>query len=176
MSVMSASHRGSRSRPAAGQTALPIELRPPVPPAAVSLLEQAQRGLDDANRGRDPAARFVGSYLSALRAGAAVLVARGRPHRGRARPESVWTLLEAVAPELASWAAFFAAHSARHAAAQAGITRRVTEDTASELIRHATEFVALAHRVVHGVPDVAPGIPRQRSTPCGVPARPRRRE
>lgn len=132
------------------QPALPIELRPPVAASAVSLLEQARHGLAEADREARPAARFVASYLSALRAAAAILVARGRPHRGRARPESVWTLLESAAPELASWASFFAANSARQAAAQAGVTRRVNEGTAAELFRRATEFVELAHRAVHG--------------------------
>ncbi|WP_199433584.1 SAV_6107 family HEPN domain-containing protein [Qaidamihabitans albus] len=144
MSVVFASRNGSV------QPALPIELRPPAVPAAVSLLAQAGHGLAEARREADPVSRFVGSYLSALRAAAAVLAARGRPHRGRARPESVWTLLESAAPELAEWAAFFAANSAKRAAAQAGITRAVTVDSADELFLRASEFVALARRVVHG--------------------------
>ncbi|PWV75420.1 hypothetical protein SAMN05421630_107405 [Prauserella marina] len=153
----------------AGQSALPIEVRPPAPPAAVSLLNQARHGVAEAGRESDAAHRFISAYLSALRAAAAILAARGRPHRGRARPESVWTLLASAAPELAQWAAFFAANSARRAAAQAGNSRHITADSADELLRNAREFVALAQRAVHPRPAGAgnqcvnpPRMPRQR--------------
>jgi hypothetical protein len=149
---------------------LPIELRPPVPAAASALLLRARHGLDEADREAEPATRFVAAYLSALRAAAAILAAQGRPHRGRARPESAWVLLEAAVPDLGPWATYFAANSATRAAAQAGITRRITDGTARELLGRATEFVALAHRTVHGdrgtraAPCAAtPRLPRQRS-------------
>ncbi|WP_198285871.1 SAV_6107 family HEPN domain-containing protein [Saccharomonospora marina] len=167
MSVAFASRHGPRSRNGSVQPALPIELRPPVASSAVALLEQARHGLAEADWESRPASGFVVAYLSALRAAAAILVARGRPHRGRAKPESVWTLLESAAPELASWASFFAANSAKHAAAQAGVTRRVNEDAAAELLRRAKEFVAIAHRAVHGQGG-APGTrdaPGRRSLP-----------
>lgn len=94
----------------------------------------------------DPIERFTGAYAAALRAAAAVLAARGRPHRGRSRPTSVWTLLDAV-PELSEWAGYFAAHSDTHAAAQAGIVHRVSMRAADELISRAGEFVALAGQI-----------------------------
>ncbi|PXY19768.1 hypothetical protein BAY60_33365 [Prauserella muralis] len=140
---------------------MPIELRPPAAPAAVSLLTHARHGIAEAGTETDPVARFTASYLSALRAAAAILAARGRPHRGRARPESVWTLLGAAAPELEQWAAFFAAHSARQAEAQAGITRRITGTAADDLFRNAGQFVSLAQRVVHGSPP-------ERVAQCGA--------
>lgn len=149
------------------QAALPIELRPSVPPAAVSLLAQAQSSLQEAEAERDPAPRFVAAYLSALRAAAAILAARGRPHRGRARPESVWVLLKTAAPELDSWAALFAANSARQAAAQAGATRHISDRAASDLLRYAAEFVALVQRAVQG-------RHRERAARCGAPSRTRR--
>ncbi len=138
------------SREETAQSMLPMPLRPPAPPAAVAMLEQARRGLAEAEREREPAERFIASYLAAHRAAAAVLSARGRPHRGRARPASVWTLLESTVPELREWAVFFAAASATHAEAQAGITRRLKAATADELLGQATLFLELAGRVVHG--------------------------
>jgi hypothetical protein len=132
------------------QPELPMLFRPPAAPAAVALLAQAGRGLVEARRELYPAERFTTSYLSALRAAAAVLSARGRPHRGRAKPASVWVLLESAAPELREWAAFFAAHSATQAAVQAGITGRLTVRMADDLLRQSEQFVELARRVVHG--------------------------
>ncbi|HEY2060724.1 MAG TPA: SAV_6107 family HEPN domain-containing protein [Amycolatopsis sp.] len=135
-----------------GQPQLPLSLRPPAPPAAVALLAQAKRGLAEAGHERDPAERFIGAYLSALRAAAAVLAARGRPGRGRSRPASGWVLLDAVAPELREWSAFFAANSATRAAAEAGITGRVTAESAADLLRATSLFLEVVRRVVHGEP------------------------
>lgn len=135
-----------------GQPQLPMSLRPPAPPVAAGLLAQARRGLAEAERETDPVERFIGAYLAALRGAAAVLAARGRPHRGRARPASSWVLLDSVAPELREWSAFFAGNSAARAAAQAGITGKVTAESAAELVRAATSFLELVRRLVHGLP------------------------
>ena len=134
------------------QSQLPMSLRPPAPPVAAGLLAQARRGLAEAERETAPAERFIGAYLAALRGAAAVLAARGRPHRGRARPASTWVLLDSVAPELREWSAFFASNSAARAAAQAGITGKVTAESAAELVRAATPFLELVRRLVHGLP------------------------
>ncbi|WP_408630277.1 SAV_6107 family HEPN domain-containing protein [Amycolatopsis mongoliensis] len=134
------------------QSELPMSLRPPAPPVAAGLLAQARRGLAEAERETAPAERFIGAYLAALRGAAAVLAARGRPHRGRARPASTWVLLDSVAPELREWSAFFASNSAARAAAQAGITGKVTAESATELVRAATPFLELVRRLVHGLP------------------------
>lgn len=144
-----------------GQPQLPLPVRPPAAPSAVALLNEARHGFAEAEHATDPVAKFVTSYLAALRGGAAVLAARGRPHRGRARPASVWVLLEAAAPELAEWSAFFAANSAARAAAQAGITRRITEQSAAELCRQAGLFLDVVDRVVHPRADAV----RQCATP-----------
>ncbi len=82
----------------------------PLPPAsALALLQQARDSLAEAERTPEPPERFAVAYLAALRAAAAVLALRGRPHRGRSRPTSAWVLLAAIAPEMREWAAFFAA-------------------------------------------------------------------
>jgi hypothetical protein len=134
------------------QSQLPMSLRPPASPAAAGLLAQARRGLAEAERETQPSERFIGAYLAALRGAAAVLAARGRPHRGRARPASTWVLLDSVAPELQEWSAFFASNSATRAAAQAGITGKVTAESAAGLVRAATPFLELVRRLVHGLP------------------------
>ncbi|WP_414639980.1 SAV_6107 family HEPN domain-containing protein [Amycolatopsis sp.] len=136
----------------ADQSALPMSLRPPASPAAAGLLAQARRGLAEAAQESRPAERFIGAYLAALRGAAAVLAARGRPHRGRARPASTWVLLDSVAPELREWSAFFASNSATRAAAQAGITGKVTAESADGLVGAATPFLELVRRLVHGLP------------------------
>jgi hypothetical protein len=138
------------SREDAVQQALPMPVRPPAAPVAVALLDQATRGLAEAAREDEPAERFIASYLSALRAAAAVLAARGRPHRGRARPASVWVLLESAAPELREWAVYFAANSATQASVQAGITSRLNSRMADDLFRLSSQFIEVARRVVHG--------------------------
>lgn len=117
--------------------------------SAVDLLEQARQGLVDAEYTHDPADRYVGAHLAALRAAAAVLAVRARP-RGRARPTSAWTLLPGVAPELTEWAAFFAAGSSTRIAAQAGVTRLVTARDADDLVRQTGQFLVLVERVVDG--------------------------
>jgi len=121
-----------------------------VPEPALDLLTQAQDGLAAAGRESDAAQRFALAYLSALRAGAALLAMRGRPHRGASRPMSVWTLLASVAPELREWAAFFASWSATRASVQAGITRAVSQRTADDLLRQTSQFLDLVTRAIHG--------------------------
>lgn len=166
--------RAASAQPALPFPPAPPRRRPPAPPpaappkpTALRLIAEARRGLAEAEHAVEPAPKFIASYLAALRAGAAVLAARGRPHRGRARPASVWLLLESAVPELAEWAAFFAANSAAQASAQAGITRRLTTRAADDLCRQAGQFVSIADRVVHGG-RVSGFVPAQRA-----PGRPR---
>ncbi|MDT7789657.1 MAG: hypothetical protein QOF58_8076, partial [Pseudonocardiales bacterium] len=98
----------------------------PLPPAsALALLQQARDSLAESERTPEPPERFATAYLAALRAAAAVLALRGRPHRGRSRPTSAWVLLAAIAPEMREWATFFASWSSTRAAVLAGITRHV---------------------------------------------------
>ncbi|GLY54321.1 SAV_6107 family HEPN domain-containing protein [Lentzea sp. NBRC 102530] len=145
------------SNPAAFPVAVPIPLPIPrpqplplsLPPAsALALLRQAHDSLAEAERAPEASERFATAYLAALRAAAAVLALRGRPHRGRSRPTSAWVLLTAIAPELGEWAAFFASWSSTRAAVLAGITRHVDARTADDLVRQTAQFVTLVDRVM----------------------------
>ena len=120
------------------------------PESALGLLAQAEAGLAAAELEEDAARRFAESYLAALRAAAALLAMRGRPHRARSRPMSVWTLLSSVAPELREWAAFFASCSATRASVQAGITRAVSPRSADDLVRQTGQFLELVSRLIRG--------------------------
>jgi hypothetical protein len=120
------------------------------PESALTLLGQAESGLGAAEVERDPAQRYAQAYLAALRAAAALLAMRGRPHRARSRPMSVWTLMSSVAPELREWAAFFASCSATRASVQAGITRAVSTRSADDLVRQTGQFVELVARAIRG--------------------------
>ena len=131
-------------------TTLDFPMPPPAPASALRLLTEAERGLAEAELEPNPAHRFAMAYLCALRAAAAMLALRGRPHRGRSRPTSVWTLLASVAPELREWAAFFAASSATRASVQAGITRVVSPRAADDLVRQTGQFIDLVRRAIRG--------------------------
>jgi hypothetical protein len=107
-------------------------------------LTSARRALGEAEATGDSLERYAFAHLAALRAAAALLADRARPADARPRrPTSVWTLLERVAPELAPWAAFFAAGANKRAAAQAGLRGAVTTREADDLMRDADAFVAL---------------------------------
>ncbi len=122
----------------------------PPPASALALLAQARRGLAAAEAAEQPAERYAGAHLAALRAAAAVVAVRARPDRRRSRPLSVWALLASVAPELREWASFFAAGSRTRAAVEAGVTRLVSTRDADDLVRQAGEFIGLTERVVQG--------------------------
>lgn len=117
---------------------------PPVGPAALELMQSAHRGLTQAAMSTRPVERYAAAHLAALRAASAMLAVRARPGAPRRRrPASAWTLLSQVAPELAEWAAFFAAGAAKRAAAEAGLTRAVAAREADDLLREAETFLAL---------------------------------
>ncbi|WP_233517449.1 SAV_6107 family HEPN domain-containing protein [Geodermatophilus marinus] len=120
-----------------------LPLPPPLPAAAAQLLDQATRALAEAAASTDARERYATAHLGALRAAAAVLAARTRPESGRRRPRSAWVLLGQVAPELGEWATFFAAGAAKRAAAEAGLSRAVTEREADDLVRDVRAFLAV---------------------------------
>jgi hypothetical protein len=138
----------------AGQLPLP----PALPAAAAQLLDQAHRGLEEAAAAADPRERYATAHLGALRGAAAVLAARTRPEPARRRPRSAWVLLGQVAPELAEWATFFAAGAAKRAAAEAGLSRAVTEREADDLVRDVGTFLAVVENCLDSSP--APEPPR----------------
>ncbi|MGA8115407.1 MAG: SAV_6107 family HEPN domain-containing protein [Actinocatenispora sp.] len=118
------------------------------------LLALARRGLAEAAETRPDGQRHATAHLAALRAAAAVLVARARPTPSRrGRPTSVWALLAMVAPEMAEWAALFAAGAAKRSAAEAGILRVVTTRQADDLCHDAERFVAAV--------EISLGLPHQ---------------
>ena len=147
-----------------GAPAMQLPLPPPLSPAAAHLLDQARAALAEAAACTDPARRYATAHLGALRAAAAVLAARTRPESGRRRPRSAWVLLEQVAPELGEWAAFFAAGAAKRAAAEAGLSRAVTEREADDLVRDVGGFLTV---VEHCLATLSESAPESR------PARPR---
>ena len=111
--------------------------------SALGLLAHARRVLAEAETAPDAGERFRLAHLSALRAAAAVSAERGRPASARRRLMNVWVLLERVAPEHASWAAYFAAGASVRAAIEAGALSAVTARAADDQLRAAGEFLAL---------------------------------
>jgi len=57
-------------------------------------------------------------------------------------------MLAEVAPELAEWAAFFAATEAKRDAVRAGATSIVSVREADDMVRDATAFLRLVERAV----------------------------
>jgi hypothetical protein len=114
----------------------------PVPPAAIGLLSQARHALLEALSTPDPLARYATAHLAALRATAALLAVRTRPVRRRGGPRNAWDLLAQIAPELAEWAAYFAAGAGKRAAAEAGLRSAVTSREADDLVRDVETFIA----------------------------------
>ncbi|WP_346623049.1 SAV_6107 family HEPN domain-containing protein [Blastococcus montanus] len=129
-----------------------LPLPPALPAAAAALLDQAHRGLAEAAAATDPRERYATAHLGALRAAAAVLAARTRPEAGRRRPRSAWVLLGQVAPELGEWATFFAAGAAKRAAAEAGLSRAVTEREADDLVRDVRAFLTVVETTLGSTP------------------------
>jgi len=127
----------------------------PVHPSALSLVDQARRGLRDAASLEAAADRYAAAHLAALRAAAAMLAARTQPsdpRLRRRRPTSAWVLLTAVVPELAEWAAFFAAGAGKRAAAEAGVVRAVTRREADDLVRDVGTFLAVVETTLGLLP------------------------
>ena len=123
-----------------------------LPAATHSYLERAAESLREAITSASVPERYAHAHVSALRATAALLAARARPvttPRRRAQ-KNAWVLLAEVAPELAEWAAFFAAGAGKRAAAEAGSRRAVTEREADALVRDADRVLAL----VEGTPGL----------------------
>ena len=116
----------------------------PVPAAARELFAHARGCLAEAAASAHPCRRYAAAHLAALRCAAAVLAVRAQPaERSGRRLRSAWVLLSRVAPELAEWAAFFAAGAGKRAAAEAGLSHAVTQREADDLVRAAQTFLGL---------------------------------
>ena len=128
-------------------------------------LQRARSSLAEAELARRPSDRYLAAHLAALRVVAIVLTYRAPTTTGRSngrpssngRPQNAWRMLAEVAPELAEWAAFFAATEGKRDAIRAGATSIVSAREADDMVRDATAFLRLVERAVgfSGVRDGA---------------------
>jgi hypothetical protein len=103
--------------------------------------------LRDAVLAGEPGERFRLAHLAALRGAAALFAQRARP-AGKRRLVSAWVLVDAVAPELAEWSAYFAGTAGKRAAVEAGAHSVVSERDAEDQLHAAEQFVTLVERTL----------------------------
>ncbi|WP_197021564.1 SAV_6107 family HEPN domain-containing protein [Cellulomonas sp. HZM] len=116
-------------------------------PQARTLMNRADAELVAAQYSPESWERFSHAHLAALRAGAAVVAARGTvPTRGASR--TVWALLRKAAPELDRWAAFFEAGAAVRSAVDAGRFDVLSEERAEDTLCAAEDFVDAARALL----------------------------
>ncbi|WP_208106293.1 SAV_6107 family HEPN domain-containing protein [Streptomyces sp. GC420] len=162
-----AARRGRATGPAPSLTGPasdvhPVLRRATAPPAALELLAQARRGIEEAAVMETANERYATAHLAALRTAAAVLAVRGRPEtspRRRQRIRSAWEVLPEIAPELAEWSALFAAGAQRRARAEAGIAGAAGWRDADDLVRDAGMFLRLVERML----ALQPALPQPRA-------------
>ena len=133
-------------------------------------LQRARSSLAEAELAPRPSDRYLAAHLAALRVVAVVLSHRAPPTTGRlngrtrngrsqnssaqngrsqnGRRQNAWRMLAEVAPELAEWAAFFAATEPKRDAIRAGATSIVSEREADDLVRDAEAFLGVVERAV----------------------------
>jgi len=113
-------------------------------------MRRARGSLAEAELAQRPSDRYLAAHLAALRVVAIVLTRRAAPRRTepRGRPRNAWRMLAEVAPELAEWAAFFAATEAKRDAVRAGATSIVSAREADDLVRDVEAFLRLVERAV----------------------------
>ncbi|QYJ04726.1 hypothetical protein KUV85_03320 [Nocardioides panacisoli] len=133
-----------------------------LPATTHSYLARAAGSLSEAVTAEDAATRYASAHVAALRAAAALLAARARPHdRGRRRPQrNAWVLLAEVAPELGEWATFFAAGAGKRSAAESGSERAVSAREADDLVRDADRFLGLVEQSLGLTPHLDVDITR----------------
>lgn len=113
-------------------------------------LQRARSCIAEAELARRPTDRYLAAHLAALRVVAIVLTHRAPSTKVRrmGRPQNAWRMLAEVAPELAEWAAFFAATEAKRDAIRAGANSIVSAREADDLVRDARAFLRLVERAV----------------------------
>jgi SAV_6107-like HEPN len=118
--------------------------------ASTDDLLRARSALAEAELAERPSDRYLAAHLTALRVVAIVLTHRARSGAARpnGRPRNAWRMLAEVAPELAEWAAFFAATQAKRDAVRAGATSIVSAREADDLVRDVEAFLRLVERAV----------------------------
>ncbi|HVD53459.1 MAG TPA: SAV_6107 family HEPN domain-containing protein [Propionibacteriaceae bacterium] len=128
-------------------------------------LRRARSSLAEAELARRPSDRYLAAHLAALRVVAIVLSHRAPSTVGRStgRPQNAWRMLAEVAPELAEWAAFFAATQGKRDAIRAGATSIVSAREADDLVIDARAFLRLVERAV-GFSAVREGAIRDHAT------------
>ncbi|MCC2316009.1 SAV_6107 family HEPN domain-containing protein [Cellulomonas xiejunii] len=109
-------------------------------PQSAELLSRADAELLAAQFSGEPWEMFSHAHLAALRAGAALVEARGRP-AGRGAPRTVWGMLDAVAPELHTFSALFAQAATLRSAVDAGRFELVTPARAERALCAAEDLV-----------------------------------
>lgn len=129
-------------------------VHPPPSRSAAALAAQARSMLRDAALTGEPGERFRLAHLAALRAAAALFAQRGRPV-GRRRLVSAWVLVDAVAPELTEWSAYFAGTAGKRAAVEAGAHSVVSERDADDQLHAAEQFATLIERTLGLLAPVA---------------------
>lgn len=125
------------------------------------LVQRADAELVAAQFSHEAWERYSHAHLAAVRAGAALVAARGRPV-GRRAPRTVWEMLDAVAPELARWSGYFAGGASLRSAIEAGRFESVTDERAEEALCTAEDFV-----------DAVGALLSAAETVVGEPSRPR---
>jgi hypothetical protein len=137
-----------------------------LPTQSGALLQRADVELVAAQFSPEAWERFSHAHLAALRGGAALLAARGRPG-GRRPPRTVWAMLDAVAPELSRWSAYFAGGAGLRSAIEAGRFDSVTDERAEQALCAAEDFIDELRAVLSA--DVARVAPLRRS-PARAPS------
>jgi SAV_6107-like HEPN len=144
-------------------------------------LRRARSCLVEAELAQRPSDRYLAAHLAALRVVAIVLTYRASSPIGRSagraastgqawsagRPQNAWRMLAEVAPELAEWAAFFAATEAKRDAIRAGATSIVSAREADDLVRDARAFLRLVERAV-GFSAVSERAAPEQAVPASV--------
>lgn len=107
---------------------------------ARSELAAAASALAEADLAEQPAQRYLGAHLAALRVAAVILACRAASTRRGSRPRDVWLVLADVAPEYAEWAGFFSSSALKRRAVQAGAVALVSAREADDLLRDVRLF------------------------------------
>lgn len=126
-------------------------------PRTAELLGRADAELLAAQFSSEPWEMFSHAHLAALRAGAALVEARGRP-AGRAAPRTVWGMLDAVAPELHMLSALFAQSATLRSAVDAGRFDLVTPARAERALCAAEDLVDAVRDALVGGAGVPSGL------------------
>ncbi|MFI2752660.1 SAV_6107 family HEPN domain-containing protein [Cellulomonas sp. P22] len=128
---------------------------------ATALLQRADAELVAAQFSSEPWEQLTHAHLAAVRAGAALLAARGRPS-GRRAPRTVWEMVDVVAPELQRWTSYFAAGANLRSAIEAGRFDVVGTERAEQVLCAAEDFLDAVRDLVEndpGLADAGPALP-----------------